>query len=123
MAASRETRKETSMHDFLATHTALIVRLACHFVGRSHGSLDPGDVAHEVVVSLLRMHAQGSFDPRRLEHPEAYLRVVVRRAALRAARRDRRAGELSFDGDLDERSERNEAFEASRVPSPEEQAR
>lgn len=115
--------KETNMHDFLATHAALIVRLAGHFVGRSHGSLDPGDVAHDVIVSLLRMHAQGSFDPQRLEHPEAYLRVVVRNTTLRAGRRGRRAGELTFEGDLEGLSERSEAFEASRPPSPEEQTR
>lgn len=104
------------MRRFLATYAALILRWSRVEVGRGRDGLQPGDVAQEVIESLLRMHTEGSFDPDTLQRPEAYLRVVVRNAAQRARRRSRRAGELTSEGGVDELAE---LADAEGVPTPE----
>ncbi|MFZ5892403.1 MAG: sigma-70 family RNA polymerase sigma factor [Myxococcota bacterium] len=107
------------MREFLDTYAALIVRYSRAELGNGRRSLEAGDVAHEVIESLLRLHREGSFDPRALERPEAYLRVVVRRAAQRARLRSRRAGEVAAKEAVDELAERSELGVVDDVPTPE----
>lgn len=73
-----------SINQFLEVHSALIRRLARQ---TARPPLNGEDVAQDVMVALLRWHEQGSFDPKRVENVEAYLRVVVRNAASRVSRR------------------------------------
>ncbi len=72
------------MRAFLELHAPLLLRLA-----RAHASTpaDAQDVAQDVAAQLLRMSRQGSFDPRTVEIPEAYLRVAVRNASARSRKR------------------------------------
>jgi len=75
-----------SINSFLELHVALIRRLAQK---SARPPIHSDDVAQEVVTALLRWHQQGAFEPDKLENPEAYLRVVIRNAAAREARRVR----------------------------------
>lgn len=84
------------MHAFLHTHAAFLLRVARGEVAGS--GVDARDVAQDVVQTLLKMHAKGSFVPSKLENGEAYLRVVVRNAARRARMRKE---QLTVDGDLE----------------------
>jgi RNA polymerase sigma factor (sigma-70 family) len=84
------------MRAFLQTHAAFVLRVARGEVSGS--SIDARDVAQDVAQTLLNMHAKGSFSPAKLENGEAYLRVVVRNAALRAKRQKE---QLSSDGDVE----------------------
>ena len=81
------------MRAFLQMHAPLIWRLARSSV---RVPSDAGDIAQEVMASLLKQHALGRFDPNTIENAESYLRVVVRnavRAAGARATRDHGAGE------------------------------
>jgi RNA polymerase sigma factor (sigma-70 family) len=88
------------MREFLHEHAGLIQRLARGATPAGRGGIDPQDVAQEVVLTLLRSHRSGSFDPGRVENVEAYLRVVVTNAARRAHGR-RREGTLADDADME----------------------
>lgn len=99
------------MRAFLELHAPLIWRLAR---GAVRVPSDAGDVAQQVMASLLEQHAQGRFDPTRIENAEGYLRVVVRnavRAAGARATRDRGAGDEAL------------ADVAATSPTPEEATR
>ena len=74
------------INSFLELHVALIRQLA-RKVARP--PLHADDVAQEVMAALLRWNQQGAFEPDKLQNPEAYLRVVVRNAVAREARRAR----------------------------------
>ena len=89
-----------SMDAFLNEHAALILRLARAFVRGGRDGVEAADVAHEVVASLLNQFRAGAFDPARVENTEAYLRIVVRHAALRAATRRKRVERTVDDADL-----------------------
>lgn len=81
------------MRAFLEVHAPLIWRLARREV---RGPSDGSDVAQEVMANLLKLHAEGRFDPTKIENVEAYLRIVVRnavRAAGARATRDRGDGD------------------------------
>ena len=107
---------------FLDDHAALILRLARGVVRDQGEAVAPDDVAQEVIVALLKMHAAGTFDPARIENPEAYLRVVVRNAASRARRR-RSAERVGRERDLGETADANEDFSPESIASPEDVAR
>lgn len=108
-----------SMQEFLDTYAALILRFSRVELGANRYGLDAGDVAHAVIESLLRLHRQGSFEPATLESPEAYLRVVVRRAAQRARVRHRRGGEVTAVEAMDDLAEGGEGGAGDEVPTPE----
>jgi RNA polymerase sigma factor (sigma-70 family) len=84
------------MNAFIETHAAFVLRVARGEV--SGTSLDARDVAHDVMQTLLHMHAKGTFSPAKLENGEAYLRVVVRNVVARARKRKE---QLSADGDVE----------------------
>jgi RNA polymerase sigma factor (sigma-70 family) len=69
---------------FLALQGDLIHRLASEIVRRGDMRLQAHDVAQDVIAALLLQSRKGRFRPERVEHPAAYLRAVVRRAARRA---------------------------------------
>lgn len=78
------------MRPFLDTHAALILRLSRSATreAREQGeAVDASDVAHEVMVTLLRLHRAGGFDPERVENVEGYLSALVRSTAERARKR------------------------------------
>lgn len=77
---------EQSINSFIELHAALIQRLARK---ATRPPLLSDDVAQEVMAALLRWHRNGAFAPEKVENPEAYLRVVIRNAVSRAARRAR----------------------------------
>ncbi len=83
------------MRSFLEVHAPLICRLARLSV---RVPSDANDVAQDVMASLLKQHAEGRFDPHRIENAEAFLRVVVRNRARTAGVRASRA---HGDGDDD----------------------
>lgn len=74
------------INSFLELHVALIRRLAQRV---ARPPLNSDDIAQDVLAALLRWHRQGAFQPEKIENPEAYLRVVIRNAAAREARRAR----------------------------------
>ncbi len=96
------------INGFLELHAALIRRLA-RKVARPPVHSD--DVAQEVMAALLRWYQQGAFEPEKLQNPEAYLRVVVRNAVAREARRVR-AESPTRRGDAGEQSEDIAGFAA-----------
>jgi RNA polymerase sigma factor (sigma-70 family) len=108
------------MRAFLDTHAALIMRLARSLVRERGEAVEPHDVAQEVIVALLQLHKAGSFDPARIENPEAYLRVVVRNAAHRARTRRKLVERVADDGDLTGIAEQAARIDAESVPTPEE---
>jgi RNA polymerase sigma factor (sigma-70 family) len=106
------------MREFLQTHAALIQRLARGAVPGRRG-LDPQDVAQEVVLTLLRSHRAGAFDPARVENPEGYLRVVVANATRRAHSR-KRGDAVAEDAELAEMAEEAAKRGPDSTPSIEE---
>ncbi|HEY2511275.1 MAG TPA: sigma-70 family RNA polymerase sigma factor [Polyangiaceae bacterium] len=112
------------MRAFLETYAAFILRLARGVVGEARGALTAEDLAHEVIVDLLRMHDAGTFDPARVENPEGYLRVVVRNAGHRARRRTTRGEALGRADDAAAPGEDGgPPLDSERAPSPEELTR
>ncbi len=112
------------MRAFLDTYAALILRLARSMVREQGEVVGPEDVAQEVIVALLKMHAAGRFDPGRVENPEAYLRVVVRKAAHRARRRRTVVEQVGGAADVrGEAAEEEVCLGAESVPNPEELTR
>lgn len=105
------------MRAFLEAHAPLILRLARTYAPR--GGADPRDVAQNVMLALIRWNNSGSFKPDTLESPEAYLRVVVRNAALRSARKRGVGEQVSAEGDIESISDAH----ADRPPTPEELTR
>jgi RNA polymerase sigma factor (sigma-70 family) len=88
------------MREFLDTYAALILRIARAELRRGPQSLPARDVAREAIESLLRLNRQGAFEPSTLPQPEAYLRVVVRRAAQRAERAELHSSDLDKTEEL-----------------------
>jgi RNA polymerase sigma factor (sigma-70 family) len=111
------------MRAFLAAHATLILRLARSVVRPNGEPIEAEDVAQEVVATLLRLHAGGTFDPARVENPEAYLRVVVRRAARRAAGRRALVERVGEGDDVAGIAREAGALDAEPAPSPEEIAK
>src|SRR5262249_29222434 len=68
--------------------------------------------------ALLRMYAAGTFDPARVENPEAYLRVAVRHAVHRARRRRAIVERLADDGDVSEATADGARLDAEPAPDP-----
>jgi RNA polymerase sigma factor (sigma-70 family) len=116
-------RSVAGVRAFLDAHAALILQLARGMVREQGEAAGPEDVAQEVTVALLKMHAAGTFDPARVENPEAYLRVVVRNAAHRSRRRRSVVERVGHDGDTGEMAEEGERLAPESVPSPEDTTR
>jgi RNA polymerase sigma factor (sigma-70 family) len=105
------------MRSFLAAHAALLLRLA-RGATRPGDRIEPEDVANEAVAALLGAAERGTLVASDIANAEAYLRIVVRHAAMRARTR-RSAGERpsAEDDDLDGVVER---FGGEADPNPEE---
>jgi RNA polymerase sigma factor (sigma-70 family) len=110
------------MRAFLELHAALILRLARGVVRDRGDRVEPEDVAQEVVATLLQLHRGGTFDPARVENIEAYMRVVVRRAAHRARTRRGMLERLAADGDLTGIAEGEGRVDVEAAPTPEDAA-
>jgi RNA polymerase sigma factor (sigma-70 family) len=108
------------MRAFLDAHAAFILRVARGLVRDQGGAVGADDLAQQVIVSLLQMYGAGTFEPARVENPEAYLRVVVRNAAQRIWRRRKVTERTGDDGDVAEAAEDAARFDAEPAPSPEE---
>lgn len=68
-----------------------LVLRRCRFYLRGTRSVDPEDVAQDVLVTLLRRDFGKGYDPR-LGKPESYLGCIIRRKCVDAIRRARRRG-------------------------------
>jgi len=108
------------MRAFLDDYAAMILGLARSVVRARNESIEPEDVAQEVIATLLQLHRAGRFDPARIEHVEAYLRTVVRHAASRARTRRKLVESLVADGDLSQVAEEAARLDAESTPTPEE---
>lgn len=74
------------MTEFIELYAPFVARCARAEASRVRG-IDANDVAQAVLARLIEAHAEGRFEPARLDTPEAYLRTVVRNAATRVGRR------------------------------------
>jgi RNA polymerase sigma factor (sigma-70 family) len=107
------------MRAFLEAHVPTILRLAKSVV-RMGGGVEPEDVAQEVIVRLMHLNRAGTFDPARIENPEAYLRIAVRNAAHRARARRGVLERGPSDGETRDGSDHAPGVDSEPAPTPEE---
>jgi RNA polymerase sigma factor (sigma-70 family) len=98
---SSATSRSGEMATFVQTYASLISHLARRAGGTRSRGTDSEDISQEVILALLNHKRAHVFDEMHLQNPKAYLRVIVRNAAIRSWRRaalERRADEAEVDG-------------------------
>jgi RNA polymerase sigma factor (sigma-70 family) len=108
------------MRAFLDAHAAVILRLARGVVRERGDTVEPEDVAQEVIARLIHLNRSGTFDPAVIENPEAYLRVAVRHAAHRARTRRSALERVASEGDASSLADELHRLDEEPAPTPEE---